>query len=269
MYIISIKLENFPNKRPWKTRAPLQSILKATKQINCDDPLVIATTNEIIEQCTTEKEKAIAIHNWVRDSIKFGWTKNFCNDTAANVIKAGCGYCHTKGILFVTLLRCARIPARLHYIELNKTILNGFFSSGKLPGTHVDHVFSEVQIDGKWIKLDSYIIDTKLFEHAKMLLKESQREWCFGIHKYSTVTWDGSSDAFSQCVPDASQGFVKKDFGIYYDSITFYNQCKEANNKPGFLLKLFGGLVFGSGTANGEAIRTGDYRQARKVYEGK
>lgn len=121
----------------------------------------------------------------------------------------------------------------------------------------MDHCFTEVFLNNKWIKTDSYCIDTLLFIQATQLLKEADREYGFGIHRDSVITWDGKNDAFCQYVPNASHGFKRKDFGIYQDINDFYDREKEANMIPNILTKYLVSFGLKLGRMKSDRVREG------------
>ena len=62
-------------------------------------------------------------------------------------------------------------------------------------------------LDGKWLKVDSYIVDSKLSRAIKERLQKEGREQGYGAALRGTSVWDGESNAFSQFVgEDVIQG---------------------------------------------------------------
>ena len=106
---------------------------------------VAATAARITQGLPTERQRAVAIHDFVRDQVKFGFTGRFYAMTAADVLGAGRGYCNTKSTLFVDLLRAAGLQARQQFVDIDASVLHGLVD----PGTPwVDHSDVEVRIDG-------------------------------------------------------------------------------------------------------------------------
>ncbi|CAF2104257.1 unnamed protein product [Rotaria magnacalcarata] len=71
--------------------SPTEADLLATKYINHRHPSVIALVQEMIGQSesSTLFERAILIHDYMRDSAPFAWSGRFWNETASDVIKNG------------------------------------------------------------------------------------------------------------------------------------------------------------------------------------
>ena len=58
-------------------------------------------------------------------------------------------------------------------------------------------MYTEVFLNSKWIKVDSYVLDDQFRNKAiPILLKEAKHEGN-GAHINGTVLWDGKNDAFS------------------------------------------------------------------------
>ena len=212
--------------------------LLPTRFICCNDPRIVNLSQRITLNCIPNdiKGKIKAIHDYVRDEIPFGFATSFYNQTAVEVISSGVGFCNTKGTLFQALLRASGVPARPVITDINADILRGVLN----PGTpYVDHMFTEVYVDGKWLRTDSYIVDKKLFSKAVMLLKQEGKPMGYGVHIDGEIEWDVDEDCFSQLVkdsertPDLTRGFEYK----YEDIKAFYKKEPNAINRLGFMVK--------------------------------
>lgn len=215
-----------------------------TKYINSEHPHIRAATQIAVGDSTSPVERAIRIHNFVRDRVAFGWSSRFYDQTAAEVLQSGIGYCNTKGTLMVAMLRAAGIPARQHFVDIHASILAPYID----PGTpYVDHSFTEILLLGRWVAVDSYIIDKPLFVAAKKKLELSSKVLGFGVHVDGTCDWDGKNDAFAQWLNNGRFAMLStSDHGVYEDVGAFYASGKGVN-KLSPLLKLgFGLLVRGA-----------------------
>eukprot|EP01023_Acetabularia_acetabulum_P015933 TRINITY_DN17838_c0_g1_i2.p3 TRINITY_DN17838_c0_g1~~TRINITY_DN17838_c0_g1_i2.p3 ORF type:complete len:128 (-),score=18.16 TRINITY_DN17838_c0_g1_i2:439-822(-) len=119
----------------------MQQYLKTTVVINHNHATIKNTANKLCNGLNTNIQKAVAIHNFVRDQIQFGWSGKFYAQSASEVLSGGVGYCNTKSTLFTALLRSQNIPARIHYVDINSDVLRGFVD-GVTP--YVDHSYTEV-----------------------------------------------------------------------------------------------------------------------------
>ena len=205
----------------------MNSYLQPTNVINSDDPLIRDAVAKLTSDEMSDVQKAVRIHDFVRDQILFGWQGAFYEVRASEVLEAGVGYCNTKSTLFVALLRAAKIPARQHCVDVDARILSGLID----PGTpYVDHSFTEVHLDGSWIRTDSYIVDTNLARAARKRLKTEGRKIGYGVHLEGSTDWDGKQDSFSQFVND-ERDFTTLDHGVHQDVMTFYRDAQSTWNK--------------------------------------
>lgn len=201
--------------------------LARTPYLDIDHPALKATTARVTAGATTVRKQAVRIHDFVRDEIQFGWAPAFYRQKASEVLAGEIGYCNTKSTLFVAMLRTAGIPARQHFVSLRADILHGLIS----PGTrYVDHSYSEVQIDGRWLRVDSYIVDRGLAIQARARLAREGRALGYGAHRNGVSDWDGRGDAFSQFVNDGTvENLTDADHGVYADVGAFYDSGRGIN----------------------------------------
>lgn len=162
----------------------LGAFLGPTVAIDADAPSIRAQAARLTADARTDRERAVAIHDFVRDEVKFGWQAAFYESRASAVLAARIGFCNTKSTLFVALLRAAGIPARVRFVDLDAGLLRGIVR----PGTpYVDHAFTEVYLDGRWIRTDSSIVDRELFDAAHRRLTAEGRLLGYGIHRHDRV----------------------------------------------------------------------------------
>jgi len=221
--------------------------LGASELIDTGHPLIQSTAARLTDGLHSDREKAVAIHDFVRDEISYGFSSKFYDQKASEVLRKRRGFCNTKGALFIALLRAAGIPARQHFVDISPEILGGILDTGT---DWLDHSYTEVWLGGKWIAVDSYIVDPKMFHAALKLLREEDRNCGYGAHRYGSLHWDGQSDNFSQFVH--GHGGVKignRDFGIHADVLAFYASTAEASNRLTPEMKAFFPIAIG--TLNG------------------
>ena len=69
------------------------------------------------------------IHDFVRDNIKFGFTKKFDLPSTLETLKFERGHCNPKATLFKEMLQMVGIEARLHFVTIKSDILFGIFNT--------------------------------------------------------------------------------------------------------------------------------------------
>jgi hypothetical protein len=223
--------------------------LKETSYIDYSNPLVKAKISELTIGKKTDIEKANSIFLFVRDEIFFGWSAKFYDSKASEVLTDKVGYCNTKSTLFVALLRGAGIPARQSFVEITGNVLFGF----SIPNSVVDHSYTEIFLDNKWISVDSYVIDKRLYQNSINKLKQEKLEQGYGIHIAGTIEWDGKSDAFIQYVPSNTKG--AKHWGNFSDIEEFYNKAQGTHNKLNFFYRMMMPVFLSSPNASVKNLR--------------
>lgn len=175
-----------------------------------------ALVGAIVGDATTERERAVRIHDFVRDRIRYGFTPRFDEATPEETLEAGAGHCNPQTRLFVELARAAGLEARYHFVTIGGEILRGV--QPNVPAL-ISHGFAEVKVDGRWLAVDSYIVDRAHAAGARARLEREGREVGYGVHRRGTVVWDGASDAFSQL---ADPTMILEDHGVWDRAEDFY-----------------------------------------------
>lgn len=187
--------------------------------IDSDHPDIVATSRHLTTGARDDTERAVRLHNFVRDRIRFGWAPAFDRYRASEVLRDGIGFCNTKSSLFTALLRAAGIPARTHFATIHRNVLYGLI---RPPQIYLDHSYVEAWLDGWWIGVDSYNIDQPLNAAAVARCHGEGRRIGYGVHVGGTTEWNGRSPAFSQFVDDGSvPDFSDADFGSFQDLSAF------------------------------------------------
>ncbi len=212
----------------------LTAICPMASRAAVDDDPVTVLAHSLVADARSDRERAVALHDYVRDEVKFGFTGRFYQMTAAEVLDARVGYCNTKSTLFVALLRAVGLQARQQFVDIDAAVLRGLLD----PGTpFVDHSYVEVRLDGQWIATDSYIVDRALHSAARRRLQREGRKLGYGVHRDGSTAWDGRQPAFSQYVmADADIG--RRRWGVFDGVEAFYAATPDAWNRRSLLLRL-------------------------------
>jgi len=175
---------------------------------------------QITDRFSSERKKAIALHDYVRDNVKFGFNRYFDLSTPDDTLELGVGHCNPKSDLMRVLFRGADIEAYGHFVVLPKKTVKGAVSPNRywLIPAELSHCYTEVKIEGSWYNIDSYILDSRLFKAVRARLSEENLTIGYGTHLHSTIHWDGKSDAFSQFDKD----MMIEDHGRVDDLETYY-----------------------------------------------
>ncbi len=135
---------------------------------NSDHPSIQEKASSLTKGKASLIEKIESIFYFVRDEIKFGFPPKFDEVKASEILEYGVGYCNTKATLFLALCKASEISARVHCGLIKIDIMRGVFPSFAFPflPNSGSHTWTEVEIEGEWKPLDSYINDKDYYNSA-------------------------------------------------------------------------------------------------------
>lgn len=196
--------------------------------INSDHPTILFFVDKITCGLTTEKEKAIALYEAVRDGVyydPYDITLKPEAFQAHKVIEKQSGFCIDKAVLLAAVLRAAGIPARLGFADVKNHLTTKRLIEKMGTDTFVYHGYTDVYLDGKWLKA------TPTFN----------KELCekFGVEP---LPFDGENDAILHPFNGDGEKYMEyvKDRGVFddlpFEDIvkTFLDVYPELVNHPEF-----------------------------------
>lgn len=195
-----------------------------------DHPIVKDTALRLTQAEAAPSEKLGRLFCFVRDEIRFAFPANGDFVKASDTIRLGYGQCNTKATLLLALCKATSIPARIHFSLITKDIQKGFFiglAYWLLPDK-ISHSWIEVEIDGRWRRIDTFINDLQLFNAAKAEL--DRRGWSVG---YSIALNGGEASADLDLDHEAYQQMaaVTDDHGTWDDPSDYY-ESPMYRNRP-------------------------------------
>ena len=211
-----------------------QNWLCSTPLLDLEDPKLRIRVLRVTQLATSAVEKAVCLHDYIK-SLPFGCVPESQNVRSGLVLRSGLGDCHTKGTLFVSMLRLVGIPARLRFVNLSSRFLEGIIS---LPGDQIIHAITEAYLNGRWIQVDTYVTDETLEGHALSRLKASGSTLGFGIHTGAQRYWSGASAAHAQYTLSDPQSLPTSDLGVAHDPEQFYQRGASVPVKQGWVSRL-------------------------------
>lgn len=215
---------------------------------------------EITEGLITEREKAVTLHNYVRDHIKFGFNKYFDAAQPDYMLKYRAGHCNPKSRLMASLFRAIGLETYQHFVVIPKEILKGAVPSCGywIIPAELSHSYVEVKVENIWCSIDSYIVDTPLLNAAKVRLAREGRSLGYDCRANSTNIWDGRSNAFSQF----DQKLMIEDHGRVDDLEAYFHSSKYRHQVLGLylntLFRIMGDFVMARLNSHIENIRMSD-----------
>jgi hypothetical protein len=181
-----------------------------------DHPAVQAKADELTSDKSTLLDQIESIFGFVRDEIPFGFPPKWDAVKASETLQYEKGYCTPKATLFVALCRSAGIPARVHTGLIDVQIMRGIFPSFAFPflPSAGGHAWTEIEMDGEWKPIDSYINDKGFYEGGLRRLQESGKHIGFSICRLkgpSSCDFNFGEKGF------VHMGAVVEDHGTWHD----------------------------------------------------
>ncbi|SEW35823.1 Transglutaminase-like superfamily protein [Aliiroseovarius sediminilitoris] len=214
------------------------------KLADYDHPAISELAARLTRSETTPRRKLDRIFHYVRDEIRFGFPMNGDFVKASETIQLGYGQCNTKATLLLALCKAAGIQARIHFSLITKDIQKGFFTGLAywLMPNEISHSWIEVEIEGQWRRIDTFINDKSLFDAAKAKIK--RLGWSVG---YSVALEDGEASADLNLDHAAYQQMaaVTDDHGAWDDPSDYYESEKYRNRPDGVRMWFYRHLIGG------------------------
>lgn len=132
----------------------LEKCLLSSYTINSDDSSIIETAERITQSCTGDIGKAIALFEFVRDSITYSvfMISAFEEDfIASKVLAWGKGYCVQKSILLAALSRAVGIPARLGFADIRNHRVPQHILEQIHTNVFYGHCYTQFFLNEKWV----------------------------------------------------------------------------------------------------------------------
>lgn len=132
----------------------LEIYLRPTYAIDADHEKIVKTAAELTNGCSSNKEKAVKLFYFVRDSIRYNlyMISLFIEDfKASKVLEWKEGYCVQKAVLLTALARAAGIPSRLVFamIRNHKVPAHIFKKLGN--NLFYRHGYNQFFLAGRWV----------------------------------------------------------------------------------------------------------------------
>ncbi|MBN2114707.1 MAG: transglutaminase domain-containing protein [Acidimicrobiia bacterium] len=179
-------------------------------------PAVRRRAEELTAAEQTALGKARAIFAYVRDGIRFGFPPEWDRVKASETLEHGRGYCNTKATVFHALCRAAGVSSRVHTGLIDLRIMKGIFPSVFFPFLPPagGHSWMEIEIDGEWRPIDSYINDRPFYEGAVERLRTAGGATGFSV---SRAGGPSSCEFNFGEIGFVHMGAVVEDHGVWED----------------------------------------------------
>jgi transglutaminase-like putative cysteine protease len=132
----------------------MSEYLKPGRYIDSGNPAVAAFSREHVKG-GSERDRAVSLYYAVRDGIRYNPFLDFGRPeafTASAVLGAGEGFCIGKAALLAACARAAGIEARVGFADVKNHLTSPKLAETMGTDLFVYHGFSELRIDGRWVK---------------------------------------------------------------------------------------------------------------------
>ena len=178
--------------------------LKTSYIINWKNPNILNELSRIVEDIPENDhvQKAIKLFYFVRDNIKYRVTLDFATPNylkANTTLRNGYGHCVCKAILLTSLARAAKIPTKLHFVDLKNNLLSQDWID-KFGEELLWHGYVEFYLNERWVKANPAY----------------DKELCIK-HNYHITEFNGKDDALFDPLDLSGNKFMEytKDHGTY------------------------------------------------------
>ena len=205
---------DLPSVIPRQVSDHPQDWLHNTPLLDLDDPKLRLKARSLTQLAKSDRERAVAIYGFVK---RIPYTKRIKTHypTAREVLEWRGGDGDDKVTVLMALMRCAGIPSRIRYMEMDGQMLRGL-----IPGrTPAARPLSEFWLGGRWVRTDTFIFDARYVAAARQRLKE--RGWLcgWGIHVNAQQLWNGVDDAFLGGVPTERDPMLLRQLCVVSDPL--------------------------------------------------
>lgn len=193
--------------------------------LDFDSPAIVDLIRARNWQALAPRDRIGAAYDFVRDEVAFGYNAQDATP-ASQVLAEGQGQCNTKAILLMALLRALGQPCRFHAFAITKTLQRGVVPElvyGLAPA-EILHSWVEVRLDGRWIRLEGFIIDAPVLRALQARFTSGALcGYGVGTNRLEApgVAWEGR-DTFIQAT-----GIVR-DYGLYDRPDDFFALHQQA-----------------------------------------
>ena len=162
----------------------LLECLQPQNDVECDDPFVIQTSDEVCRGCTTDWEKVYAIYTYIvsefaYDDIQLNDSKYVYQDDTPTLIRRKIAICEGFANIFAALCRVQKIPAVVQF-GVTQTFDEFLGDKSKRDNEWPNHAWAAVCLEGKWYYLDPTFDNNNHYvgsEHTKGRIESGQHTY--------------------------------------------------------------------------------------------
>ncbi len=148
------------NKELFTQPKVLDSALESTRNVEADNPSITAVAKRITADCSTDYEKALALHDYVCETLYYDFdmaAKSIIPiESAAEVILSGRGVCSGYANVYAALCRSVGLPCVVVTgYAIGSEMFEMEWNEENAATGIANHAWNEVYADGRWIIVDT------------------------------------------------------------------------------------------------------------------
>lgn len=123
--------------------------------IDSDHPAIVAQADSLVRDITSEKDKAVALYYWARDSIRYNPYSVSARPEdylASATLAAGESWCVPKALLLAALCRAAGIAASVGFADVRNHLSTERMRQMMETDLFYFHGYTSICIEGRWLK---------------------------------------------------------------------------------------------------------------------
>ena len=123
--------------------------------VDSDHPSIIERAHSLTQTRKTDRGKAIALFDFVRDEIAYnpyGPAKEKKRYKASATLARGYGYCIQKATLLTALLRAVSIPAALIFANIRNPLVPDNLRKVLRTNDFIYHCYNNIFVNGSWVR---------------------------------------------------------------------------------------------------------------------
>ena len=229
----------------------MHTLLAATPLLDVHHPDIEALVGRRGWRALPHHDRIGAVYDFARNEIAFGYNEGD-ELPASSELADGIGQCNTKSTLLMTLMRAVGIPCRFHGFTIDKPLEKGAITGLAywLAPQRIMHSWVEVNLEGRWIALEGFILDEPYLASLQRRFPQARR-FC----AYSAATPDLSAPGVEWRGQDTciQKEGIADDFGVFDSPDAFY--ARHGSNLSGLKRWLYWRVIRHSMNRNVMCIR--------------
>ena len=137
------------------TEDDVAAALRPSATIDSGHPAVVAFAQEVAGKIAGDRERAVALHDAVRDRFRYDAYKldlSVAGLSGSGVLANGYGWCVPKAALLAASCRALGVPARIGLADVRNHLSTARLRGWMGTDVFYCHGYTAILLDGRWLK---------------------------------------------------------------------------------------------------------------------